>query len=107
MKKWSNEEIAALKDAVIEHNNVSKGIRAFMITHPERSFQACSHVIYRRPKDTDGPENVVMHEIPVAPAVPAAGALKPASTEAPSIPEKKSFWKKLIGLFIKPKTVLC
>lgn len=95
MKKWSNEEIAELKRTVVEHGTVSQGIRAFMITHPERSFQACSHVIYRKQRDEE------IHEVPAA-----AEVVNKASTEAPSIPEKKSFWKKLIGLFIKSKAVL-
>jgi len=92
MKKWSNEEIAELKRTVMEHDTVSKGIRAFIITHPERSFQACSHVIYRKQKDEE------LHEVPAA---VAAEVVNEASIEAPSIPEKKSFWKKLISLFIK------
>ena len=96
MKKWSNEEIAELRSVVSRHVIVSDGIRAFMATHPDRSFQACSHVLYRKNKN-----NIAQEE-------PAAVALVPTSeslVEMKSGTEKKSFWKKLVSLFIKPKAI--
>lgn len=94
MKKWSNEEIAALKATALNHKSVSDGIRAFMATHPDRSFQACSHVLYRKNKSDIAQEGL---------AAVALGPANESPIETKCTTEKKSFWKKIVSMFIKRK----
>lgn len=52
MKKWSEQEIAALSNSVATHG-YSKGIRAFINSEENncgRTFSACEYMLYKQAK---------------------------------------------------------